>query len=439
MNWREFRLKKGKKFQVWRIRQAGESYVTEHGQLDGKMQTFTDTPGDKGKSDTKAYVNAEDNCTFHVEREIRKKEEHGYVEYVDGEPVKEQVTSIDFNKPLPKNFCGYKPQTSISDSALAKMHKAGNAIYTRKRDGMMHLAVKHPWGWEIYTRRMDLASERFPNHIEALNSSSLNVGTIIVGEMICQNDTTDDFKAISRICRSDPPEARKLVEDKEVPEPIYYMFDILYHNGEELSNEKFARRRTLIEGEIYNISNDLIKAVSFYNVTPDTWEEYAKEKGWEGFVVVDKSSVPGDKFFSFDGDAKRPKGHHKLKPVYESDVVIYAGLYGTGKRQGKVGSVLVKQKHPETGDWFRCGKVGSGFTEEDIEEVGKLLADKNLPILSKEKEDKNELDDSGIVCMIEYSERQLGTNKFRFPVFMRVRDDKLPHECVAQRLAPEEE
>lgn len=439
MSWREFRRKSGKTFLYWKIKQDGETYTTEHGQLGTtNPQTFSDTPGPKGKQDTKAYVNAVDNCTFNVEREIRKKQEHGYIEYVDGEPLKEEVTEISFDKCLPKNFCGYKPQTDIKPAALKKIHDAGHAFYTRKYDGMMHLCVNHTWGWEIYTRRMDLASDRFPNHIKELDKlGSFDVGTILVGEMVCHTeDGRDDFKAISRICRSDPPEARKLIEDGECPEPNYRVFDILYFNHECLEDKTFEDRMSLLEGEL---EGNLIRQVDKFDLTPDTWEEYAKKEGWEGFVVVDTQSIPGAKFFSFDGDAKRPKGHHKLKPVYEDDVVIYAGVKGSGKRLNTVGSVLVKQIHPETGEWFRCGKVGSGFTDEDIVEIEKELKANDLPIYNKDKEDKGDLDDSGIVAMIEYGERQIGTNKFRFPVFMRTRTDKTAKECKAQRLAPEEE
>jgi len=446
--WKEFRRKSGKTFLYWKIKQEGETYTTEHGQLGTtNPQTFSDTPGPKGKENTKAYVNAVDNCSFNVEREIRKKQEHGYIEYVDGKPVKEEVTELDFNKCLPKNFCGYKPQTDIKPAALKKIHDAGNAQYTRKYDGMMHLCVKHPWGWDIYTRRMDLASDRFPNHIKALeNLEDIETGTILTGEMVCHTpDGKDDFKAISRICRSDPPEARKLVDNGEVPEPTYRIFDMLYYNGKSLADSSFGERRRLWKNAL-NLGQKkdpgmkaLIERVYFFDLTPDTWEDYAKKEGWEGFVVVDTQSIPGAKFFSFDGDAKRPKGHHKLKPIYEDDVVIYAGVKGTGKRMGTVGSVLVKQIHPETGEWFRCGKVGSGFTDEDIAEIEQALKDNNLPLYDKDKEDKGDLDNSGIVAMIEYSERQPGTNKFRFPVFMRTRTDKTAEECKAQRLAPEEE
>lgn len=433
---REFRRKSGKAIWYWMIAQAGESYSTEHGQIGtDKPQTFSDTPGPKGKEDTKAYVNAVDNCAFHVEREVRKKEERGYIEYVDGEPLKEEVTELDFKKCLPKNFCSYKPQTSISDSALAKIHKAGRARFTRKYDGLMHVCCKHPWGWEIYTRRMDLTSDRFPKHIEALNKMHYAAGTILVGEMVCwdRKGKGENFKDACRFCRSDVPTARQLVADDEVSEPTFLTFDILFHDEKDLSDWSYDDRRSLYSNAINKLGQpDIISVVHQFKVTPDNWEERAKKEGWEGFVITDGAAVPGAKFYSFDGDAKRPKGHHKLKPIIEGDVVIYAGVAGSGKRLGTVGSVLVKQIHPETGEWFRCGKVGSGFTDEGIVEIAMALENEGLPLYSKEKEDTDELGDEGIVAMIKYSERQPDTHKFRFPVFIRIHPDKRTTECIAQ-------
>ena len=448
MSWREFRfVRKGKATLLWRIKQNQDSYATEHGQLDGKLQLHSDTPGPKGKEGTKAYVDPIANCKFHVNREIRKKTEAGYIEYVDGLPTEEQVTSLDFDNFVPKAFTGYKPQTSISDSAHAKLAKLGTARYTRKYDGMAHVAVHHSWGWEIYTRRMDVASDRFPHHIKKLEwESSFDVGTVIIGEMVCfRDDRKDDFKAISRICRSDPPEARKLIHDGEVPEPTFVIFDVLYHNGAPLNDNSYDERSELWKWNFVPAArgeaNDFVCSVDYFNLTPDTWEKYAKENQWEGFVIVDGRASPGDKFFSFDGKAKRPKGSHKLKPIYEDDVVIYAGLKGTGKRLGGIGSVFVKQIHPETGEWFDCGKVGSGFTDEGLEEIEALIKKHGLPVVNKNKEvDELDLSDgSGIVAMIEYSDRQPGTNKFRFPIFKRVRFDKGVDECEAQKLAEEEE
>lgn len=451
LTWREFRHdSKGKSApQVWLIAQDGERYFTQHGLLGGAIQEFSDVPGDKGKPDTKAYVSAVDNCLFHIEREIRKKTEHGYIEYINGKAVSEQVNSIDFSKHLPKNFCGYKPQTSIEDKTLEKIHKTGKGRYTRKYDGMCHLMVHHTWGWEVYTRRMDLATEKFPNHLaQLLEIPDFGVGTILQGELVCSKpDGKDDFKAISRFCRSLINEARQLVTDKEIPEPKFIIFDMLFHNGKDLKDTCYDQRSKLwnpVPFKRIAISSnhvDLIKPVDYFKLTPENWQKIAKDNGWEGFVFTDGDSVPGEKFYSFDGDAKRPKGHHKLKPCYEDDVVIYAAVKGSGKRLDGIGAVFVKQRHPETKEWFACGKVGSGFTEEDLEDLEKECKKHNVPILEKDKDvEKIDINNTnGIVSMIEYGERQPGTQKFRFPVFIRTRDDKLAKECFAQRLAADEE
>lgn len=426
--------------QIWEITQDGDSYTTRHGLDGGAMQTFSDTPGDKGKPGTKAYVDPIANCEFAVDREIRKKLEHGYIEYVDGKPLTEQVNKIDFDKPLPKNFSGFKPQTSIEDSALEKIHKAGKARYTRKYDGQCHLAVHHSYGWEIYTRRIDSATAKLPLHVKALESLKLPKGTIIIGELLCTDPSSgkDDFVAISRFCRSLPEEAIKLVTDKEIPEPKFLIFDFLFCNGKDLKNTCYDDRAKLWK----NISGPRISSVEYFDLTPSNWTEYAKTHGWEGFVVTDGSSIPGSKFYSFDGDAKRPKGHHKLKPVFSEDCVAYAAVKGSGKRLNTVGAVFIKQRHPDTKEFFSCGKTGSGFTEADLEEVEKLCIKNKIPILEKDKEaeklDLNRTEGLAVI-ELEYSERQLGTNKFRFPVFLRIRDDKAPEECFAQRLAPEEE
>jgi len=439
MTWQEFRMKRtnGASPLLWMIKQDGERYYTQSGQLAGKMQKFSDVPGDKGKPDSKAYVNAIDNCAWHILREIRKKLEKGYIEYIDGKPTEEQVTELDFDKCLPKNFCGYKPQTDIKVAALAKLHKAGNARYSLKKDGMCHLAVHHSFGWEIYSRRMDLTTERFPNHIEELKKSKFPVGSIIVGEMYCEDEYgKDNFKNISRICRSLPEETRKLVSDKEVPEPKYMIYDVLFFGKESLENKMYKERMILWQECSKGLN--LVHPVSYIDVTPDNWEKIAKEKGWEGFVVVDITAKPGDKFFSFNGEPKRPRGSHKLKTTFQSDVVVFAVKKGSGKRLDGIGALFVKQRHPETGEWINCGAVGTGLKEADLEEWARICQEQKFSLLEKDKEaDKIDLDSPGPVIMIEHKGRY-ATQKFRHAAYQHIREDKTPKECYIEILAAED-
>jgi hypothetical protein len=107
---REFRKLTGrnKKPQVWYINVSSNdvsSYIVKWGVLGGALQSTLNTPGSCGVKGHSDYQTPEEYVMFCIEREIRKKQEEGYVEYVNGEPTNEVATSIDFNKPLPKNFC----------------------------------------------------------------------------------------------------------------------------------------------------------------------------------------------------------------------------------------------------------------------------------------------------------------------------------------------
>ncbi|KKN58914.1 hypothetical protein LCGC14_0547160 [marine sediment metagenome] len=452
MAWKEFRfVRDGKAALVWKIEQNGDTYRTQHGQLDGAMQEYSDTPGSKGLTDSAAFITPIYNCTFHVSREIRKKTENGYIEYENGKPLTEQIDGIDFDKPLPKCFCSYKPQTSITDVALAKLHKDKRDRYSRKYDGCCHVLVHHTYGWEVYTRRMDETTSRFPKLIGQLNElKQFGKGTIIVGELMClKPDGTDDFKAISRFCRSIPEESRRLVKHGDIHEPIFVMFDTLFHNGRDLKNKTYDDRskllktlpplQSVIDYEIATADKPFYKnefrivSVDYYDLTPDTWEAFAKEAGWEGFVVTDGLAKSGNKFYSFSGKAKRPKGCHKLKPEFTEDCVVFAASQGTGKRLGRVGALWIKQIDPNTGKFVSYGKVGSGFTDEDIDFFSEKVKELDVPFIKNEREaSKIDMENNyDLVIEIKYSERQEDTNKFRFPVFLRLRTDKGPKECVA--------
>ena len=438
MNWREFRFVNKDRTLIWKIGKTSSiTYITEHGILGGKMQRHSDTPGSKGVEGTKSFVSAEDNLDFHINREIRKKEEHGYVQYIDGAPIKEQVTTLDWDKPFPKNFCCYKPQTDIKPKSLEKLCKKGLARFTRKYDGFACLAAHFSDGWRIYSRRMDLITGHFPKQVEALEKlTTLESGTLLVGEMLClKGDNLDDFKSTSRVCRSKEKESLELRSSGEVPEPVFIIFDALFHNNKDLQNTTYDDRSSLWKSlpTIDNRNDALVLSVDYFDLTPDTWEDYAKSRGWEGFVVTDGSATPGDKFYNFSGKPKRPLGSHKLKPEWTEDCVVFAWSEGSGKRLGKAGSLWVKQINPETGQFENYGKVGSGLTEQDVEYFTDKVSELDLPVVKNDKQASSlNLEDCvNLVVEIKFSERQEGTNKFRFPVFLRERIDKKPEECIA--------
>ena len=155
-------------------------------------------------------------------------------------------------------------------------------------------------------------------------------------------------------------------------------------------------------------------------------------------VLVDGSAIPGAKFYTFNGNAARPKGHHKLKLNYTEDCVAFCGVAGNGDDRHTVGSLVLKQRDKD-GNWFDCGKAGSGLTRDGGEldrDVIKALCDEHDAPFMQDDDDPPRADrlnlDTGFVVEIEYKSRQPGTHKFKFPVITRVRYDKTKDECYSE-------
>jgi ATP-dependent DNA ligase len=461
---REFRKVTGRSVRdnTWFIGidpKSPDTYITKWGLLDGAMQETSDTPGDCGVEGHANYQTPEEYVIFCMDREIRKKEEQGYVEYINGKPVKKVITKVDFDKQLPKNLCFYKPKKEISDKKMIALEKSGKAIWTLKRDGMMHVAVKGSTEWTIYSRRMDVVTDKYPHIIESLNKLKVPKNSVLLGEMVfLKKDGRDDFKLTSRICRSDPdlslayqgmgdfPKSR--IKESVLGKVSYYVFDIGFYGGKELARsssvrERFTLLRSLFSplGPKLHINTGLVassvdmrrenkarqKMLKTHHIGPvqivdtnaKTDLELAKDLKIEGFVLFDADAVFGDKGFSFDGKAQRPNGIWKRKPKYEDEFII-TGIYeGSGRNRGKLGGFTLEQVHPETEKRIDCGKCGGGLSDEQREDYwrrGKKLVGKTIK------------------C--EFDSRQPpkdGVYALRFPVFKGFAD-KTQAECIAQNL-----
>lgn len=442
-----------------------EIVVTKWGLLDGALQETRDRPGPCGTEGNSDYQDAKQYAVFCMERDIRKKTEQGYVEWVGGKPIAKVATSIDFAKSLPKNLSFYKPQTKIEDKKLVKLHQAGRAVWTLKRDGMMHIAVRRQGAWEIYSRRMDLATERFPHIVESLGKLNLPDGTILLGEMVLlKDDGRDDFKGVGRVCRSDAdlalayqglgPFPGDHADQTVLGKVSYYVFDVAFIKGQDGARERPVHMRLEMLRRIFLAFDPDLSAnatgqgagvrelmaeskrrermlrihhvapLKIFHASPDTDLDIAKKLGVEGFVVLDTEAVYGDKGYSFDGKAQRPEGIWKRKPKCEDEFIVVGVYDGTGKNMGKLGGFYLEQIHPATGKRIDCGKCGGGFTDEQRD---RFLAEKD--------------DLVGKTIKVEFDSRQPakdGSYALRFPVFKGF-SDKKPEECVAQGIGEEDD
>ena len=466
---RRFVQDKGRtsKPQVWEVQHTDNCVLSRWGQLCGAMQETVQTFEAKnvGRSNEKSPY---DVAKKEYEDLIKKKLKSGYRE---ADPktnmplTKASKAVFDFNAPHKNstNFKVFKPQSSMN-AYMKKLAWSRDALFSRKRDGYMHYLVVDDDGVpNLYSSNMALTHEkepdiplikRFPEIQEGLQKLELLPRTMMVGE-ICTSSLThhdadghavDDFQYVGSVIKSLTPRALKLQEEKG--HLAYCIWDVVFCDGEPWvkeipAEERFSILRKMVTDndlhavtvpELVKLGLDSFKVISVDSQTHDLMYDdlddpvndivnWAKNKKWEGYVVIDPNAIYGDKAWTFHGKNERPKYLCKLKPDLDVDVIVYwdpenkLGEMGKGKHSGQVGSVAAFLWDGEKE--VSVGKVGTGITDKQAEKFAKLhLYPMVWQITAKGWTDGG---------------------KLRHASLVRVRDDKKPKECGVEQMPGGEE
>jgi hypothetical protein len=222
-----------------------------------------------------------------------------------------------------------------------------------------------------------------------------------------------------------------------------------FYSGEDLvTNMPVGKRFSMMRDIWQNCSGKLDASLTDVWVIPMEIRQFpspdaalveAKQRGIEGWVVVDPEGIYGDKGWNVKGKPDRPSICAKLKPKSEDDFIALwdpetgGGDWGTGKHEkdklvqlpsgrqvkhGGVGSLGLYQYNAQ-GHLTFISKCASGMDYE----FQALLTKGDFPF----------------VCRVEYAERTYisdgeKTNALRFPVFIEKRTDKEVKECFNDRL-----
>jgi hypothetical protein len=484
---REFRQTGREKPLIWRIQVEDATETIWHGVLGGKQQKTSHTYSgvNIGKSNE---VSPRVYALDRAERKILMKEREGYLEYKNGKPGIQRGDAILPGRELPLNLAFYKPDNSLSVHLL-KLARAGEALFGRKRNGMMYVIRTLEDDVELYSRRMlrgmhletQTWEERF-GHLYSEVLSMLMEGTIpphslILGELVSDRRGQDDFTHVQSVTKAKTDKA--LEYQKKGGYLAFYVWDIAQWDGELILGEWTNEDRLnlvmkVFEGRDHLMPIDLWDAEDVWSVGKEAvlarhpgWifrkqrsqypykacfsseddkegrtysidelaQEVAKYKEWEGWVVVDPKGVLGDRSMNFRGKPDRPgQFSGKLKPEWEDDFIAEwdpeggDGSYGTGKNQGMVGSMALYQLN-SAGDPVYISDVSGGIRTK----YGK---DYTTGPLREDLSDKNAYP---IVVEVTYAERTYisdgdKTNALMFARITRFRDDKDPEECINPKL-----
>ena len=333
----------------------------------------------------------------------------------------------------------------IKDLEEIKKHIQGKMSIEYKYDGeRIQAHIKKDGKIILFSRNHENITSQFPDVIEAIKKSIKVKEAIIEGEVVAvdiKTDTLKDFQTL--MTRRRKYNIEEYIEKVPVK---YFLFDILFIDGKSLLKEELLKRKEYLQKSFSE--NNLINFAK-YIVTEneEEIEEFflqAVKQGAEGVMIKDAKStyqagIRGWNWIKYKKDYRQ-----EITDTF--DLVVVGANYGTGKRAGTYGSLLLASFDPEKNKYYTFTKVGAGFTDEDLENLPKILNQYKI----KEKhrlvetemeadvwfEPKKVMEISGAditispVHTVAKDKIKKGGLALRFPRFLRWRDDKNPEDAT---------
>jgi bifunctional non-homologous end joining protein LigD len=204
----------------------------------------------------------------------------------------------------------------------------------------------------------------------------------------------------------------------------YYVFDLLYLDGYDLRRVALEQRKEVLAQTL-----DKNGAVRYSDHFPSGTALFdaAKQKGLEGILAKRRGSVY---------EERRSHEWLKVKITHTVDCVIGGYADPEGSRQ-YFGSIVLGL-YDEEGHLIHVGQAGTGFDQMTLKQVWqklkKLETDRNPFHGAVEALRKVHWVKPQLVAEIKFSEwtheTEEGGAKLRAPVYLRLREDKDPKECL---------
>jgi DNA ligase-4 len=194
---------------------------------------------------------------------------------------------------------------------------------------------------------------------------------ILDGEMLVYNYKTNEIQPFGELKKA-CVDSKTNGQDAEL-RPFYVVFDCLHVNGISMANMPLSKRKVILK-QVFIPKEHRIEVIETHeghsqqDVLQFLDQMILNKK--EGLIVKNPNApyLPAD----------RSNAWLKIKADYIDylaepfDVVIIGGFYGGGRRQGILASFMygiIDDRHSDGLRIISFGKLGSGFTDEQLEQL----------------------------------------------------------------------
>ncbi|MDD5171726.1 MAG: ATP-dependent DNA ligase [Candidatus ainarchaeum sp.] len=240
--------------------------------------------------------------------------------------------------------------------------RLGKCAVEMKYDGFRLQCHKKGDKVELYSRKLEKMTSMFPDLVAEMKKVKAKE-IIFEGEALAfdkQKDRYFPFQQTMHRRRKHGIEAAS----KEYPLDLF-VFDILYLEGKDMTNEPYEKRR----GEVERLFKGPVLLPSGMKMVKSAGElskqfKDALAKGLEGIIAKDLSApyTAGKRKFAW---IKLKKSYGKAVDTIDAVVVGY--YLGQGARaEFEFGGILAAVYNPERGRLETVARIGSGFSEDEM-------------------------------------------------------------------------
>jgi bifunctional non-homologous end joining protein LigD len=294
--------------------------------------------------------------------------------------------------------------------------------YEFKWDGVRAVCHAEPGRMTLRSRNLNDITARYPE-LSGLTRALGHRRAILDGEVVAFEGGRPSFAALQgRMHLTDAAQVKRRAKASPV---TYVLFDLLWLDGEPLTGLPYAERRARLD--------DLGLQDPRFTVSPmvegrgaDVLEA-ARSQGLEGVIAKRLDSVYES--------GRRSACWVKVKLVTRDDFLIAGWLPMKShppRRRERIGALLLGERDDD-GALRAVGRVGTGFTEAELERLGERLAplvrDDSPLAPGGPKVPRNAVYvDPVLSCEVEYLERSRD-GILRAPSYKGLREDKGPAEA----------
>ncbi len=311
-----------------------------------------------------------------------------------------------------------KPMMAEMAESIAEVleEHGGSSAFEYKFDGARIQIHRRGEGVSVFSRRLTDVTQALPE-IVALARGFGPQAYLLEGEVVAvdRNGRVQPFQELMRRFRR----VHGIQETMQELPLRLHLFDLLYLEDRSLIDVPYAERWELLQAHF----PEEFLAKRLLTGNPEEANAFLKEAleaGHEGLMAKDPKApyTPG----------KRGKKWFKIKKADLLDVVVTAGEWGHGRRQGWLSNYHLAVRDDE-GNQYMVGKTFKGLTDEEF----RWMTERLLSLRTSEHPYTVYVKPS-LVVEVAYSDIQRSPHynsgfALRFARIRRIREDKGPGDA----------